>query len=57
VNEAIRRLLKVGKWTVIVCLIYGVLAVPMFFLAAMIGDYTGWYRVEDYMCTIGPSCR
>jgi len=21
-----------------------------FYVAAMIGDYTGWYRVEDYMC-------
>jgi hypothetical protein len=28
----------------------GLLMGPGFYIVAIIGDYTGWYRVEDSMC-------
>ncbi len=53
------RLAAVVRWIVITFLVVAaleVLAIPLFYLAAFVGDYTGWYRVEDYMCTIS-ACR
>jgi hypothetical protein len=37
-------------------LLFIVLAVPGFFAVAWVGEKTGWYRVEDSMCTSDQGC-
>ena len=36
--------------------IVSLLTLPIFLAVAIIGDATGWYRVEDYM-TMGPAAE
>jgi hypothetical protein len=44
-------------WWAALITIAALLLIPVGFLAAAwIGDATGWYRVEDYMCTIPEGC-
>jgi hypothetical protein len=48
----LRRLWRVALTTAVAPLL-----IPVeFYAAAWIGDATGWYRVEDYMCTIPEGC-
>jgi len=42
---------------IIVLLLYPTLSMVGVLTAAWIGDTTGWYRVEDYMCTIPEGCK
>jgi hypothetical protein len=41
------KVLAVGFWIVLVaCLLFW----PSLYAVAWVGDETGWYHVEDYMC-------
>ena len=56
-RTTINLFLAIAQWTAVIYFVFGVLSIAVFLLAAVVGEYTGWYRVEDYMCTVGPSCR
>jgi hypothetical protein len=46
------RFVAVGRWIVIILFaLVGLeaLSIAIFLLAALLGDYTGWYRIENYM--------
>jgi hypothetical protein len=55
------RLSKVLSFTVLAAMMLALLFQPLSVVglvaAAWIGDTTGWYRVEDYMCTIPEGCE
>ena len=55
------RLFKVLGFTSLAAIALAVLFQPLsvvgLVVVASIGDVTGWYRVEDYMCTIPQECE
>jgi hypothetical protein len=62
--KAIRLLFAVFRLLLAVTSRFAAIAVPSPFLIgpgvhllAGVGDYTGWYRIEDYICTSGTDCR
>jgi hypothetical protein len=51
------RLAKVLGFVILVFLSFELVPIVGILTAAWIGDTTGWYRVEDYMCTLPEGCK
>lgn len=50
------KLLGLLGWYLVLAVVLGLSPVIIFYGIAGFGEKTGWYRVEDYMCTIPQGC-